>query len=110
MFKRFSLLFKVIRILWTVLFGRNVPWYSRALGWAGVIYIVWFAEFIPDFIPFFGWFDDLLIAPFLMWLASKTLPKPIWDKINYGVAEAKKVIGRLKENDVIIAKSTSKKI
>lgn len=42
---------------------------------------VWYAlsplDLVPDFIPFFGAVDDIIILPFLLWLSVKLVPDEI---------------------------------
>jgi len=37
-------------------------------------------DLIPDFIPVLGYLDDLLIVPFLVFIALKLIPKRIMDE------------------------------
>jgi uncharacterized membrane protein YkvA (DUF1232 family) len=42
-----------------------------------VIYLVSPIDLIPDFIPFFGYIDDIIIVPLLLNLAIKLLPAAV---------------------------------
>ena len=39
-----------------------------------IIYLLSPIDLIPDFIPFFGWLDDLVLVPLLLNMAIKLLP------------------------------------
>ena len=56
--------------------GKNpmTPWYAKALGAFVVAYALSPIDLIPDFIPLFGYVDDVLLLPVLVWLAVKLLP------------------------------------
>jgi uncharacterized membrane protein YkvA (DUF1232 family) len=42
-----------------------------------IIYLLNPFDLIPDFIPFFGYVDDLIIVPLLLNLAIRLLPRPV---------------------------------
>jgi uncharacterized membrane protein YkvA (DUF1232 family) len=44
---------------------------------ATLLYLVSPIDLIPDFIPFAGFVDELIIIPILFWLALKFIPKDI---------------------------------
>lgn len=48
-----------------------------------LLYAVSPIDFIPDFIPIIGLFDDLIILSLGIWLCRKMTPESIWTK-NYG--------------------------
>lgn len=35
-------------------------------------------DLIPDFIPFIGYLDDLLLLPMGIWLAIRLIPQEVW--------------------------------
>ncbi|MBB1626579.1 YkvA family protein [Achromobacter sp. UMC71] len=59
--------------------GRNprTPWYAKALGIFVVAYALSPVDLIPDFIPVFGYLDDVLLLPCLIWFAIKLLPATV---------------------------------
>ena len=61
-------------ILYYGLVDARTPFYVKLPAIAALIYIVSPVDFIPDFIPFAGYIDDLLIAPLLLNLSIKLLP------------------------------------
>lgn len=52
----------------------RVPWYAKALGIAIAAYALSPIDLIPDFIPVFGYLDDLIIVPLGIMLVVKLIP------------------------------------
>ena len=42
-----------------------------------LVYLASPIDLIPDFIPVLGQLDDLVIVPFLVWLALKFIPEDV---------------------------------
>lgn len=57
----------------------RVPWYCKALAIGIVGYALSPIDLIPDFIPFFGMLDDLIIVPAGFWLVLKLIPADVMD-------------------------------
>ncbi len=57
---------------------RRTPWYAKILGGLTVIYALSPIDLIPDFIPFLGYLDDLIILPLLVALTVKFIPKDVF--------------------------------
>ncbi|MDD3428509.1 MAG: YkvA family protein [Oscillospiraceae bacterium] len=55
----------------------QVSWPAKLLCVLTVGYALSPIDFIPDFIPFLGYLDDLIILPFLIWLCLKMIPSPV---------------------------------
>lgn len=53
------------------------PWYAKALGLFVVAYALSPVDLIPDFIPVFGYIDDVLLLPALIFLAIRLLPQEV---------------------------------
>lgn len=53
------------------------PVYSKVPAIAALIYLVSPIDLIPDFIPFAGYLDDLLIVPLLLQLSLRLLPQDV---------------------------------
>lgn len=57
----------------------TTPWYAKALGVFVVAYALSPIDLIPDFIPVFGYVDDVLLLPALIWLTIQLLPPDVLD-------------------------------
>lgn len=55
----------------------RTPWYAKA--WAALVLAYAFSpiDLIPDFIPVFGYLDDLLLVPLGVFLAVKLIPEEV---------------------------------
>ena len=58
---------------------KKTPWYAKALAAVVVIYALSPIDLIPDFIPFLGYLDDIIILPALIAWCVKCIPKEIFD-------------------------------
>lgn len=58
----------------------RTPWYAKVFTILVVAYALSPIDLIPDFIPFLGYLDDLLIIPFGIWIAIKLIPQEVLDK------------------------------
>ncbi|MCB2181632.1 MAG: DUF1232 domain-containing protein [Desulfobulbaceae bacterium] len=58
-----------------LLFNRRTPWYVRLLLALGLIYLFVPTDFIPDYVPWFGFVDDVTIGTILISLAIRLLPE-----------------------------------
>jgi uncharacterized membrane protein YkvA (DUF1232 family) len=54
-----------------------VPWYAKALAGFVVLYALSPIDLIPDWIPFVGLLDDLVIVPLGIVLARRMIPAPV---------------------------------
>jgi uncharacterized membrane protein YkvA (DUF1232 family) len=55
----------------------RVPWYAKALAMAVAGYALSPIDLIPDFIPVFGYVDDLIIVPLGIWLVVSLIPQEV---------------------------------
>jgi uncharacterized membrane protein YkvA (DUF1232 family) len=55
----------------------RVPWYAKALAMAVAGYALSPIDLIPDFIPVFGYADDLIIVPLGIWLVVWLIPQEV---------------------------------
>jgi len=53
--------------------------YRKAAIWifAGLLYLLWPYDVIPDFLWLVGWIDDLLIAGLAIYMAAKAFKKKL---------------------------------
>jgi uncharacterized membrane protein YkvA (DUF1232 family) len=61
----------------------RTPWYAKVFAALVVAYALSPIDLIPDFIPFFGYLDDLLIIPLGIYLAIKLIPQEVIDKARF---------------------------
>jgi uncharacterized membrane protein YkvA (DUF1232 family) len=55
----------------------QTPWYAKLLVAGLVAYVVTPVDLVPDFIPVFGFIDDLIFVPIALGLAGKLVPGPV---------------------------------
>jgi uncharacterized membrane protein YkvA (DUF1232 family) len=55
----------------------RVPWYAKLLTLGAVFYLISPVDVVPDWLPFAGWADDLLVTPAALWLAWRLIPAPV---------------------------------
>ncbi|MEA5507548.1 YkvA family protein [Halotia wernerae UHCC 0503] len=55
----------------------KVPWYARLLAVGVVAYAFSPIDLIPDFIPIFGYLDDLILIPLGIWLVLRLIPSSV---------------------------------
>lgn len=55
----------------------RTPWYAKAMIACVVAYALSPIDLIPDFIPVFGYLDDLLLLPLGIYLALKLIPAEV---------------------------------
>lgn len=76
----------------------RTPWYARLFVAAVVAYALSPIDLIPDFVPIFGYVDDLILVPLGIALAFRMIPGPIMvdcrARAQAAMAEAKP-IGRI---------------
>ena len=58
----------------------RIPWYAKAIIVLTVVYALSPIDLIPDFIPFIGYLDDLIIIPAGIALAIWLMPKDVWEE------------------------------
>lgn len=65
--------------LWFAYRHPQAPWSARLLGAFVVAYALSPIDLIPDFVPIFGYLDDVLLLSGLIWLALRLLPANVLD-------------------------------
>lgn len=58
----------------------RIPWYAKAIMVLTVIYALSPIDLIPDFIPYVGYLDDLVIIPAGIALAVRLMPENVWEE------------------------------
>ena len=66
----------------------RVPWYVKALAVAIAAYALSPIDLIPDFIPVFGYLDDLILLPLGIWLAISLIPQEVMAECRASAAAA----------------------
>ncbi len=59
----------------------RVPWYAKAVAACVAVYALSPIDLIPDFIPIFGYLDDLVIVPLGIWLAIRLIPPLVLEEL-----------------------------
>ena len=66
----------------------RVPWYVKVLAAIVVGYAFSPIDLIPDFIPFLGYLDDLILVPLGLIVAVRLIPAVVWDDCRERAEEA----------------------
>jgi uncharacterized membrane protein YkvA (DUF1232 family) len=64
--------------LWLASRDPRVPWHAKLAAAAVAAYALSPIDLIPDFIPVFGYLDDLIIVPLGILLAIKLIPAALF--------------------------------
>lgn len=68
-----------IHVYQLVMKDRRTPKFAKFLLWFAIGYVLMPIDLIPDFIPFLGLLDDLVIVPILFIAAIKLIPKEVME-------------------------------
>lgn len=66
-----------INVVYLAYKNENTPIIAKVFAALTVGYALSPIDLIPDFIPIFGYLDDLIILPILIYIAIKLIPKEI---------------------------------
>lgn len=66
----------------------RVPWYARVFAAGVVAYAISPIDLIPDFIPIFGYLDDLILVPLGIVLALRMIPPEVMAECRERAKEA----------------------
>lgn len=69
-----------IPAVYLALMDRETALFAKIFAAATIIYALSPIDLIPDFIPVFGYLDDLLLLPLLVTLTIRFIPKEIMEK------------------------------
>lgn len=72
---RFLTFRKELVTLWRAFMAAETPLHLKALMLLVPLYLLSPLDLIPDFIPFVGWLDDLVIVPLLVSRIVSMLPR-----------------------------------
>ena len=79
--KKLFLKFKrELQLYRNILADPRTPRLTKILLGSAVAYAVTPVDIIPDFIPVVGHLDDAIVVPALVYLALKTIPKPLLEE------------------------------
>ncbi|MBY3180826.1 YkvA family protein [Rhizobium laguerreae] len=67
--------------LWLAARDPRVPWHAKAVAGAVAAYALSPIDLIPDFIPVFGYLDDLFIVPLGIMLAIRLVPVEVMNEL-----------------------------
>ncbi len=77
--KRLSVLWSVVRgdarLLWRALRHPQAPGWLKPAALALLAYLVWPVDLVPDFIPFVGVVDDIVLIPLAIRFMLDRLPR-----------------------------------
>lgn len=65
------------KIYWLLFRDARTPAISKIMVILAVIYLISPFDLIPDFIPFAGWVDEIIIVPLVFYLATLFIPKDV---------------------------------
>jgi uncharacterized membrane protein YkvA (DUF1232 family) len=89
---RIVLFRKEVVVLWKAFFAPETPLYLRAATAFVAFYLVNPFDIIPDFLPFLGWADDLVLVPLMVsWIVSRL---PIKVKADHRERNERTIDGR----------------
>jgi uncharacterized membrane protein YkvA (DUF1232 family) len=66
-----------VLVLYFALRDSRTPWYAKWPAFFSLIYLVSPIDLIPDFIPFVGYLDDLVMVPLLLHISFRLLPAQV---------------------------------
>jgi uncharacterized membrane protein YkvA (DUF1232 family) len=81
---------KEIIILFFALKDNRTGWLPKLITVTAVFYLISPIDIIPDFIPVFGYLDDLVIVPLLVNLAIHLLPASVREESVLKAAQQQK--------------------
>ena len=66
-----------LHAMWFAIKHPGTPWTAKAILIGVLLYAASPIDLIPDFIPFFGMLDDILIIAAGLWLARRLTPDEV---------------------------------
>jgi uncharacterized membrane protein YkvA (DUF1232 family) len=85
-----------VSALWIAARDPRVPWYAKTVAGCVAAYALSPIDLIPDFIPVFGYLDDIIIVPLGIILAVKLVPAELMAEFRAeALRKGKKPVSRL---------------
>lgn len=66
----------------------RVPWPAKMLAIVVAAYALSPIDLIPDFIPVFGYLDDVILVPIGVYVVIRMIPKSVLDDLRQRVSES----------------------
>jgi uncharacterized membrane protein YkvA (DUF1232 family) len=63
--------------VWFASRNPTTPWHVKIIAMLMAAYVLSPIDLIPDFIPFFGYLDDLILLRVMIWLTTCILPTDV---------------------------------
>ena len=86
--------------LYLAVLDARTPWYAKVIAVLTVAYVISPIDLIPDFIPFIGHLDDLIVLATGMWIVKKLVPANVIEecerKAEAHLGEFSARVGRIK--------------
>jgi uncharacterized membrane protein YkvA (DUF1232 family) len=80
-------------ILYYAINDKRTPFYAKWVALLAFVYLISPIDLIPDFIPFVGYLDDLVIVPFVLHVAFRLVPEQVKQD---SLVQARKHMGRIR--------------
>lgn len=100
--RRWRIFRQEVLILFYAVRQRETPFFPKLLIGLTLFYLISPIDAVPDFIPFFGYLDDLIIVPFLINVSFRLLPDNIREAGTLQARQQKRKITRMVVIAIII--------
>lgn len=77
-----------VHAVWLAARDPRTPWFAKALALVVAAYAISPIDLIPDFIPVFGYLDDIIIVPLGIMLVTKLIPPEVLSEHRETAAKA----------------------
>ena len=77
-----------VHALWLAARDPRTPWYARAFALAIAAYALSPIDLIPDFVPFLGYLDEVILLPPAIMLAVRLVPPELMAEHRAAAARA----------------------
>jgi uncharacterized membrane protein YkvA (DUF1232 family) len=90
-----------VRIYWLIFRDKRTPKISKILVLLAIAYLLLPFDIIPDYIPFAGLLDELIILPIILYVATIFVSKEVVEESKRKVNGHKTSDGEILEGEVI---------